>query len=415
MTSPNKGNPYLIIFALWLLVFAASSQVMIISPILPRISEQLGTPFEILGNLVTVYAVMVGLFAIIMGPLSDKIGRRKILLIGTGGISLFLFLHGLVNSFTGLLIVRALAGMAGGVLSGAAVAYVGDYFPYEKRGWANGWIMSGIAMGQILGIPIGTVLADMYGFRIPFVLFGIIMALTFILVWMKVPQPNVTLTTDRLTVSGSLKKYYMLLQRRDVRAVAFSYLVMFLSISIYVVYMPVWLETTFSVDGTAIATLFFVGGIANVITGPIAGRISDTVGRKKMVIFSCLGLSIVMFITTSVITEFWISYVLFFFVMVLIAMRISPFQALSTELVKSNNRGSLMSLLVAIGQIGYGIGGSIAGPFYVHSGYASNTYIGTLMILVMAFIVWKYVPEPELKTKKPAESDLPHQDSPVAE
>lgn len=153
MTKEQDGNPYLIIFALWLLVFAASSQVMIIS-ILPRISEQLGTPIEILGNLVTVYAVMVGLFAIIMGPLSDKIGRRKILLIGTGGISLFLFLHGFVTSFWDFLLVRALAGMAGGVLSGAAVAYVGDYFPYEKRGWANGWIMSGIAMGQILGIPL---------------------------------------------------------------------------------------------------------------------------------------------------------------------------------------------------------------------------------------------------------------------
>lgn len=398
MTNSNKGNPYLIIFALWMLVFAASSQVMIISPILPRISEQLGTPFEILGNLVTVYAVMVGVFAIIMGPLSDKIGRRKILLIGTGGISLFLFLHGLVSTFTGLLIVRALAGMAGGVLSGAAVAYVGDYFPYEKRGWANGWIMSGIAMGQILGIPIGTLLADIYGFRFPFVLFGAIMALTFILVLLKVPQPNVNLSIDRITVYGSLKKYYQLLKRSDVRAVAFSYLVMFLSISVYVVYLPTWLEDTFFVSGSAIASLFFVGGIANVITGPIAGKISDKIGRKKIVIASCLGLSMVMLSTTYVITEFWISYFLFFATMVLIAMRISPFQALSTELVKSDNRGSLMSLLIAIGQVGYGVGGSVAGPFYVQSGYASNTYIGTAMILIMAFIVWKHVPEPELKT-----------------
>lgn len=398
MTKKQDGNPYLIIFALWMLVFAASSQVMIISPILPRISEQLGTPFEILGNLVTVYAVMVGVFAIIMGPLSDKIGRRKILLIGTGGISLFLFLHGLVDTFFGLLVVRALAGMAGGVLSGAAVAYVGDYFPYEKRGWANGWIMSGIAMGQILGIPMGTLLADIFGFRIPFVLFGAIMALTFILILLKVPQPNVELSTDRVTLKGSVSKYYQLLLRPEVRAVAFAYVVMFLSISIYVVYLPTWLENKFGVSGKAIATLFFVGGIANVITGPIAGKISDRIGRKKIIIISCIGLSIVMAITTYVVTEFWIAYIIFFFTMVLIAMRISPFQALSTQLIKSDNRGSLMSLLVAIGQVGYGVGGSIAGPFYVQSGYVSNTFIGTAMILVMAYVVWRHVPEPELNT-----------------
>lgn len=400
MTKKQDGNPYIIIFALWLLVFAASSQVMIISPILPRISEQLGTPLEILGNLVTVYAVMVGIFAIIMGPLSDKIGRRKILLIGTGGITISLFMHGLVDSFWGLMVVRALAGMAGGVLSGAAVAYVGDYFPYEKRGWANGWIMSGIAMGQILGIPMGTLLADVSGFRVPFVLFGGIMGLTFILTYLKVPQPNVELSQDRITVKGSFNKYIKLLQRSDVRAVALAYVVMFLSVSVYVVYLPTWLEESFGVSGTAIASLFFVGGIANVITGPIAGKLSDKIGRKSIIIISCLGLSVVMLITTYVINDFWVAYVIFFITMVLIAMRISPFQALSTQLIKSDNRGSLMSLLVAIGQIGYGVGGSIAGPFYVESGYVSNTIIGTIMILIMAYIVWRHVPEPELNSQE---------------
>lgn len=400
MTKQQDGNPYIIIFALWLLVFAASSQVMIISPILPRISEQLGTPLEILGNLVTIYAVMVGVFAIIMGPLSDKIGRRKILLIGTGGITISLFLHGLVDSFWGLMAVRALAGMAGGVLSGAAVAYVGDYFPYEKRGWANGWIMSGIAMGQILGIPMGTLLADISGFRVPFLIFGGIMGLTFILTYFKVPQPNVELSEDRITVKGSFNKYLKLLQRSEVRAVALAYVVMFLSVSVYVVYLPTWLEESFGVSGKAIASLFFVGGIANVITGPVAGKISDKIGRKSIIIISCLGLSVVMLITTYVINDFWVAYVIFFLTMVLIAMRISPFQALSTQLIKSDNRGSLMSLLVAIGQVGYGVGGSIAGPFYVESGYVSNTIIGTIMILIMAYIVWRHVPEPDLNTQE---------------
>jgi predicted MFS family arabinose efflux permease len=57
-----------------------------------------------------------------------------------------------------------------------------------------------------------------------------------------------------------------------------------------------------------------------------------------------------------------------------------------------------MSLLVAIGQVGYGVGGSIAGPFYVQSGYVSNTIIGTVMILVMAYVVWRHVPEPDLNS-----------------
>src|SRR5690606_10088794 len=159
------------------MVFSSSSQVIIIAPILPRIGAALDIPATLLGTLITGYAVMLSLFALIMGPISDKFGRRHVLLIGSISMSAALFLHGIADSYLSLLIVRALAGAAGGALSGAAVAYVGDYFPYERRGWANGWVMSGIAFGQIIGVPVGTLLADFFGFRWPFLMFAFSMLL----------------------------------------------------------------------------------------------------------------------------------------------------------------------------------------------------------------------------------------------
>lgn len=400
MTNPQQGNPYLIIFSLWLLVFAASSQIMIISPILPRISEQLETPEELLGALVTAYAAMVGLFALLAGPVSDKIGRRRILVLGSFGMCVALLLHSFVTSFFTFLLVRALAGAAGGVLSGSAITYVGDYFLYEKRGWASGWIMSGIAMGQILGIPIGTVLADMLDFRTPFIAFGLIMIIAFFLILFGVPQPRVVLDDSQISIRMMFVKYRKLLKRKDIKAAALAYLFMFLGLSVYIVYFPAWLEKTFTIGGLEIATLFFIGGIANVIAGPQAGRLSDVWGRKAMIITSCFGLALVMFLTTFVITSFWISYPFFFVLMILIAMRISPFQALSTELVASNNRGTLMSLLIAIGQIGYGLGGALAGPMFVHLGFLNITWVAAIPLIITAIIIWVYIPEPELKTSK---------------
>lgn len=398
---PNKKKEvFFIIFSLWLLVFAASSQIMIIAPILPRISEQLAVSEALLGTLVTAYAVMVGICALITGPISDKIGRRRILILGTGLMTVALFLHGLVFNFVSFLLVRGLAGAAGGILSGASVSYVGDYFPYERRGWANGWIMSGIAMGQILGIPIGTILAEYFGFRAPFLAFAVLMLFALLLIWITVPQPNVHLQKAKITVLGSIRKYLLMLRKPEILASAVSYFLMFLSLSVYVIYLPTWLETTFNVSGNEIATLFLVGGVANVITGPQAGKLSDLWGRKSIIIFSCIGLAIVMALTTQLVQSFWVAYILFFLIMVLVAMRISPFQALTTELVSARKRGTLMSLLVAIGQVGYGIGGTIAGPAYVSQGYYSNTIIGAAMILGMAFIVWKYLPEPELTHSK---------------
>lgn len=398
---PNKKKEvFFIIFSLWLLVFAASSQIMIIAPILPRISEQLAVSEALLGTLVTAYAVMVGICALITGPISDKIGRRHILILGTGLMTVALFLHGLVFNFVSFLLVRGLAGAAGGILSGASVSYVGDYFPYERRGWANGWIMSGIAMGQILGIPIGTILAEYFGFRAPFLAFAVLMLFALLLIWITVPQPNVHLQKAKITVLGSIRKYLLMLRKPEILASAVSYFLMFLSLSVYVIYLPTWLETTFNVSGNEIATLFLVGGVANVITGPQAGKLSDLWGRKSIIIFSCIGLAIVMALTTQLVQSFWVAYILFFLIMVLVAMRISPFQALTTELVSARKRGTLMSLLVAIGQVGYGIGGTIAGPAYVSQGYYSNTIIGAAMIFGMAFIVWKYLPEPELTHSK---------------
>lgn len=394
----HKVHPYFIIFPLWLLVFAASSQVMIIAPILPKIGAELNTSESLLGNLVTVYAAMLGICAIIIGPLSDKIGRRKILLLGSFGMTAFLLLHSIANSFISLLVLRALTGMAGGILSGAAVSYVGDYFPYEKRGWANGWIMSGIAMGQILGIPMGTYLAESFGFKFPFISFGFIMGITFFLILFKVPQPDVVLTKAKITVKSSFIKYKDLLSQPDIFAVAVSYLLMFLSLMVFIIYLPSWLVKEFDVSVNDIGWVFFAGGIMNAIAGPKAGKLSDQIGRKQMIIYSCLGLAALMLATTFVVREFWVAFVLFPLAMLLIAMRISPFQALSSELVRSNNRGSLMSLLVAIGNIGSGFAGSIAGPLFEYYGYLSNTILGAVTIIITAFIVWKFVPEPEMQT-----------------
>jgi len=390
----RETSPYLIVFSLWLLVFSASSQIMIISPILPEIGKQLNIADTLLGTLVTAYSLMVGLFAIISGPISDRIGRRRILLIGTGIMAVSLVCHYWVVDYFSFLAVRVFSGVAGGILSGAAVSYIGDYFPYSRRGWAVGWVMSGSAFGQIFGIPMGVVLAGRFGFRAPFYLFAVTMALTYILLWMRLPQPPIRKREDRLTIRGAISDYWEMLKRKEIAAAAVAFFLMFLGVSIYVVYFPTWLERSMGFSSNQIATLFLVGGIANVLTGPQAGKLSDRIGRKLIVLISCVGLFFVMLGTTVVIQSLWVAYPVFFLTMVLVAMRISPFSALLTAMVPDHNRGSLMSLTVALGQVGFGLGGALAGPFYSRFGYGSLTVIGAISVLGMGLMVWFLVPEP---------------------
>lgn len=400
----KNSSPYVVVFTLWLLVFSSASQTMIISPILPQIGDDLDIADAVLGTLVTAYSLMVGLFAILSGPVSDRIGRRRILLAGCGVMTVALASHGLVDSYWSFLGVRVFAGMAGGVLSGAAVSYIGDYFPYDRRGWAVGWVMSGAAFGQIIGIPMGIVMAERWGFHSPFYLFAITMALTLPLLFFGVPQPPVKRTSERLTVSGAFADYVALLKRPEVAWAAVAYFVMFFGVAVFVIYLPTWLERDLGASGDQIALMFLVGGIANVVTGPQAGKLSDRIGRKGIILLSCIGLSVLMLGTVPLVTNITIAYVFFFLTMVLVAMRVSPFSALLTGLVRDERRGSLMSLAVALGQLGFALGGAVSGPMFARVGYASNTVLGAVFVLGMGLVVWFFIPEPNLEAA-PATAD----------
>ena len=64
---------------------------------------------------------------------------------------------------------------------------------------------------------------------------------------------------------------------------------------------------------------------------------------------------------------------------------------------EERRRGALLSLAVALGQVGIGIGGAVAGMAYVSYGFASNTFVGAVAIFGMAILVHKTLPEPKLK------------------
>lgn len=388
-------NPHVVLFALWLTVFSVSSQTLILAPILPRIAEQLGVPEARLGVLVTGYAVAVGVVALGMGPISDRFGRRRMLLLGTGFMSVALALHWTARSFLMLLLVRILAGAGGGMLTGAPVAYIGDYFPRERRGWANGWVMSGAAAGQILAIPLATVLAGRFGFRLPFLGFAALMGITFALVWRVLPQRAAPGGVARLTARGALRHYAVILRDRRSRGAVAAFFLMFLGTALYVLYLPTWLETARGATAGQVAMLFLAGGVATVLVGPLAGKLSDRGGRRLLIVGCSTATGVVMLATTPLVKELWTAFVLFFVLMALFAARGSPLQALVTEIVPGEERGSLMSLAMALGQVGSGVGGWAAGLAYGAFGYQSNTLLGAAAALLMGLVVWRFLAEPE--------------------
>ncbi|HEX8385710.1 MAG TPA: MFS transporter [Rubricoccaceae bacterium] len=389
------------------MVFTAASQTIIVTPILPLIAAELGVPIGRLGLLVSVYSVVLAAAALVMGPISDRVGRKRVLVAGSGVLAVVLALHRFADTFPLLLAMRVLAGAGGGMLSGAAVSYVGDAFPYERRGWATGWVMSGVPFGLVLGIPAGRVLAAGLGFQAPFVVFAGVMAAAFALLVTVVPQPDVQ-RTERPTVTGALRQYAAFLRRPGPATAVLLYFVMYGGLGLLIVYLPAWLSDRFSLavawGGRAltlgglpidfIAVLFFAGGVASVLVGPRAGALSDRIGRRPLVLASSLGLAVLAALLPSVMVSRWAAVALYVVLMSLFAMRMAPLQALLTALVPASERGAFLALTIAIGQIGTAAGATLGGVLYGRFGFEGNAAASAVAMAAMAALVWARFPEP---------------------
>ena len=137
----------------------------VVIPILPYLAESYGASATVLGVLLTSYAGMQFLFAPLWGRLSDRVGRRPVMLITIAGTSLALLALGLAPSLSWLFVARLLGGLFSANIS-VATAYVADLTEGAERTRWMGLIGAAFAIGFILGPAIGGLLAP-YGYQVP--------------------------------------------------------------------------------------------------------------------------------------------------------------------------------------------------------------------------------------------------------
>jgi len=156
------------LFAIFLIVFVDVLGVGITVPVMPLFAkDELGaTAFEV-GLLPTIYFIVQAVAAPWLGRLSDRVGRRPVLILSQFGTFGALALSAWAPSLTWLLVARALDGLTGGNIS-VAFAYVGDVSKPEQRARAMGVINAGFGAGFMFGPAIGGYLGGLYGPRVPF-------------------------------------------------------------------------------------------------------------------------------------------------------------------------------------------------------------------------------------------------------
>lgn len=196
------------------IVFLDMAGVGLIVPVLPGLIEQvsgrgLNEAALIGGALLFVYAFMLFLCAPVIGGLSDRYGRRPVLLVTLAAMGIDYFVMAWAPTLLWLFVGRTISGITGATWA-AANSCIADLFPPEERGAKFGLLGGAGAAGFVLGPAIGGVLGEI-GIRLPFVAAGTLALAGVVLGWFFFPETLVaekrrTFTFARANPLGTLRR-----------------------------------------------------------------------------------------------------------------------------------------------------------------------------------------------------------------
>ena len=156
----------------WLLAgltFLIFFQAYMVAPLIPRLAGEFGVSGEKIGLAVPAYMVPYGISTLFYGLLSDRLGRRRIMLASLVAFIVLTALTATASSASELIVWRLVTGLGASGVVPLALALIGELFPYEQRGRPLGWLFGAMAGGMAFGSTLGVVLAPFVGWRMLFV------------------------------------------------------------------------------------------------------------------------------------------------------------------------------------------------------------------------------------------------------
>ncbi len=168
-----------------------------IIPILPFLVEKFGGSGIAMGILMAVFSLMQFIFSPLWGGLSDRHGRKPLLILGTLGNGLTMIGFGLSTNLEMLYIFRALGGILSSATLPTAMAFIGDSTDEHQRGGGMGIVGAAMGVGMVLGPGIGGMLGST-SLQAPFFLSAALSFLAMVLIWFFLPE---SLHPDKRTIA----------------------------------------------------------------------------------------------------------------------------------------------------------------------------------------------------------------------
>ena len=334
--------------------------------------------------LVSAYAFSAGCSSFLTAFFVNDFDRKKILLTAYAGFLLGTLACGVAPTYNFLLVSRTVAGVFGGMIGAQVISIIADLIPFERRGKAMGMVMAAFAVASTFGVPFALYLANLFSWHAPFLFVGSIGFLLIPLLWKNIPPMNNHMSNSK---EGRLNVFSTVLKSRNQRlALLFSGL-MFMGHFIIIPFINPFLEFNKGFDRHVTPLVYLFGGISSFIAANFIGRMADIYGKWKIYLICVLAsMPLVLLITHMPDFPIYIVIVIFSLWFIASTGRGVSAQALVSNIVEPESRGSFQSFNSFMQQSGTGLASIIAGlvVFKDELGILHNyTTLGYLSIIIL--------------------------------
>jgi predicted MFS family arabinose efflux permease len=192
--TPKRENSLLLTLAG--IQFSHILDFMIMMPLGPALMNAFGMGTHEFGLLVASYSFSAAFSGLLAATFVDRFERKRLLLVIFVLFGLSTLACALAPSYATLLIARGFAGVFGGIMGAMVQTIIGDVIPFERRARASGVVSTAFSLSTVAGVPLSLWLANLFGWRAPFILIAG-MAVLFVVAGLRIlPELRQHISTD---------------------------------------------------------------------------------------------------------------------------------------------------------------------------------------------------------------------------
>jgi predicted MFS family arabinose efflux permease len=382
----TKRRSIVVVGVLTLCMFFTGMVIILIAALLVDISKDLDTPVAVVGQLVTISAILSGTLSPIIGPLSDRLGRKRMVILGLAIIGISFMGYGISQEFSTLIMFTVLQGVGLSISYPNVLACIGDYFPAERQGKAMAVINLGPPLTAVAGVPLAAILTENLGWHTTFLYLGISMLVTTFLVVISLPTLHPARSAQSISYLSKLRE---VVQQKNVLLILAANVLMVSTYQVIEVYLVAFLMVSYSLNIGQVAPLISLMSIAQFVGTLAGGQIADRFSKIKtctVTIILCGISGLFLFLYPEYI---WLSLVLGSFFRGIYSINRPVYFTLMIS-ISPKARGTIMGFSTTSVQIGRSLGAMLGGLMV---GYFSYRYIGVLSFSfsIIALSVLTYI------------------------